>query len=122
MPSGLEVRTFDVRLFPVVQIKIPEVSAASPVEAITSARLLVENCEFLRRLEQAGFEFADEYSHFLVDVVGDEDFSRSQFFYSSDDPSVTPLRQIVEWADSGRDPFVLEGILTSIRELMAITV
>lgn len=67
-------------------------------------------------------EFAEEYSHFLVDVVGDTEFEHSQFFYSAADPGLSPLRRLVAWADGPRDNAVLEQIVAEARETLRICI
>jgi hypothetical protein len=109
---------FDVHLFPIVRIKVVDISAPTPQRAIEVAlqRAPLEQLEAALKPLEA--EFAEEYSHFLVDVVGDTEFEHSQFFYSSADPGLSPLRRLVAWADGRRDIAVLKQIVAEARETL----
>src|SRR5687767_8449376 len=77
--SPAETTQFDVHLFAVVRVKIPHVAAASHRDAIAWA--VEHSGDLYERFAGADSEFAEEFSHFLVDVVGDNAFEQSQWFY-----------------------------------------
>ena len=74
-------KVFDVHVYPVVRIKIPDIEAASQMEAIKKARE-----EFSRACNIIGTdaEFAEEIAYYLVDEVGDEEFDNSNFIDEAD--------------------------------------
>jgi hypothetical protein len=92
---------YDVHLFPVVRVKIPNVEASSHGEAITCAVQQVGD-EFAERFRANDGEYSEEFSHYLVDVVGDGEYLQSQSFYSQDEPLVANLRRLVNWYDAQR--------------------
>ena len=115
---------YDVHVFAVIRRKISGISAATPTEAIrqTLAGPVVRRwLESFTDADESG-EFAEEISHYLVDVVGDEEFAQSRWFQSADDPLLAPLRDLIRWDESGRDPAALTSLLTTMRGLLADTV
>lgn len=112
---------FDVHLFPVVRLKISGVQAASHVEAIARALEKV-GPELEGRFARAEVEYAEAISHYLVDVVGDPDFSQSRWFYSADEPLLTFLRRLAAWDGSGRDPAALQELIADVRRHLACVV
>jgi hypothetical protein len=106
---------YHVHLFPVVRIKISNVEAASHREAIEKALERFEP-DCLTRLEDAQGEFAEEISHYLVDVAGDEEFRQSQWFYSAEEPLLANLRRLTAWSDGGKaDQEELAKIISDAR-------
>ena len=112
-PKAPAPHVFDVHLFPVVRLKISGVQAASHVEAIERALEQVEP-ELEGRCARAGVEYAEEISHYLVDVVGDPDFSQSRF-YAAEDPLLAFLRRLVAWEECGRAPSGLDELIADVR-------
>ena len=119
---------FDVHLFPTARLKIAGISASSPEEAIEIARGKMPIQEFDRTLRNfraenvADAEDAEEFSHFLVDYVGDEDFERSRFFHCHAEPCLKPLQKLVEWFDAGRDEAALTSLVAEARRILNATV
>lgn len=74
---------FDVHLHAVVRVKVPKVEAATMEEAIEKAKELAD-CDRLFVATTPGpvecTEFADEYTHHIVDVVGDPEYAKTQTF------------------------------------------
>lgn len=80
---------YNVHAFTVVRVKYEDIEADTPEAALK----LVEDMAFeafhetfknqnLRRMPEGAIdvEFAEEFSHWLVDVVGDEDFEKSEWY------------------------------------------
>ena len=113
---------YDVHLFPVVRLKVPNVEAPSHREAITWARCQIAENLTQRCPDDAG-EYAEEFSHYLVDVVGDEERRQSQSFYSQDEPLVANLRRLVNWYDARRDNAgELAEIINDARDVLKFAV
>jgi hypothetical protein len=89
------MKKFDVHLYTVVRVKVPNVEAASMKEAIDKAEGLVDLDRFFSGLRSANVkdmvsaEYADEIVHYLVDVQGDVDYRESQVFTASKRPMRT---------------------------------
>lgn len=109
------VPTYTVHLFPVVRIQVPGIEAADHREAVEQA--VAQTAPGLYgRFERASAEYAEEISHYLVDVAGDEEFRQSQWFYSADEPLLAILRRLVAWDKNGRaDPGALTQIIAESR-------
>ena len=126
MPDSPPQR-FDVHLFPIARLKIAGISASSPEEAIEIARGKMPIQEFDRTLRNfraenvADAEDAEEFSHFLVDYVGDETFERSRFFHSSTQPCLIPLRKLLLWHDGGRFEHELKPLIAEVRKILNAT-
>ena len=74
--------------------------------------------ELARRFRD-DMEYTGEISHYLVDVVGDEEFLQSQFFYSQDEPLIANLGRLVNWYDVRRDDTgELAAIIHNAREVL----
>ena len=113
---------YDVHLFPVVRLKISNVKASSHAEAITRAIEQVGD-ELADRFPDDDGEYAEEFSHYLVEVVGDEERLQSQSFYSQDEPLVANLRRLVNWYDARRDNAgELAEIINDAREVLKFAV
>ena len=113
--------TFDVHLFPVVRLKVPGVLASSHVEAVERALEQV-GAELQECLASSGVEYAEEISHYLVDVAGDSDYLQSRWFYAAEDPLLTFLRRLAAWDESGRDAATLHELITDVRAHLACIV
>ena len=113
---------YDVHLFPVVRLKVPNVEAPSHREAITQARCQIAE-DLTQRFPDDDGEYAEEFSHYLVEVVGDEERLQSQSFYSQDEPLVANLRRLVNWYDARRgDVGELAEIIDDARDVLKFAV
>jgi len=81
---------YDVHLYPIVHIKVLGVKAESMKEAIKRTldtldwhRLLASKQNFS---DIAYIEFAEGFDSFLVDVVGDSEFTQSKWFTKNINP------------------------------------
>ncbi|MDZ4685554.1 MAG: hypothetical protein SH850_10865 [Planctomycetaceae bacterium] len=84
----------------------------------------VLDVEFLQRLDRltgSGGEFDEEFSHFLVDVVGDQEYALSEWFHSLTEPLLEPLRKLIAWDESGRPPEAITALLSDARDQLAQT-
>jgi hypothetical protein len=73
-------REFDVHIFAVVRIKVQRVKAPTYQAAIAKA---IKDTDLYRRCMNPDpdlDEYAEENSHYLVDVRGDEEYAQSQWF------------------------------------------
>lgn len=109
---------FNVHLFAVVRIKFSDVSAISPHEAVRTAIDQFGSSEFPKSFDGESTEFADEFSHFLVDHVGDAAFEQSCFLTSRQEPLVALLEQLVAWDASGRPETELSVLLAEARRVL----
>jgi hypothetical protein len=117
-PRSADVPAYDVHLFPVVRIKVSGIEAASHREAIERALERVGS-NLPAQLARAGAEYAEEISHYLVDVAGDEEYRQSQWFYSAEEPLLTILRRLVIWRDGGQaNQEMLAKILADARQAL----
>ncbi len=112
-------KMFDVHLFPVVRIKVSGVEATSHVEAVEQA---VAQIDLHAECESTNFEYAEELSHFLVDVTGDQEFENSQWFYSQDNPLLANLARLLRWYEQGRSPDELDVIIKTARDALSVSV
>ena len=71
------LKQHNVHIFAVVRVKVPNVSAENHAEAIKKAGSIVDLHEMFRGDDS---EFADDVDCFLVDEVGDEEFTNSQWY------------------------------------------
>ena len=110
---------FDVHLFPVVRIKVPGIEATSHIAAIEQA---IAQIDLYVECESTNFEYAEELSHFLVDVTGDQEYENSQWFYSQDNPLLANLRRLVNWYDQGQSQHELDSIIKSARDAISASV
>lgn len=115
---------YDVHLFAIIRRKIAHISADSAPAAIATAQEHPATARWLNRLDDPDGvgEFADEFSHFLVDVEGDEEFEQSRWFHSGTNPLLKPLRELIAWGDSERDEGQLAALLADVRQILSITV
>jgi hypothetical protein len=112
---------YDVHLFPVIRLKVSGIAAASHREAIEKACAATVP-DLYQRYETKDGDFAEEISHFLVDVVGDEQFECSRFYYSQTDPLVSNLARLITWYENGADGEELERIIADAREVLETSV
>jgi hypothetical protein len=117
-----QTTTFHVHLFPVIRLMVSDVIAATPQEAIQLAQAAMPAGRLDTCLRPMGGEWAEEFSHFLVDVAGDEEFSQSRFFYSRDDPAVSVLQAILAWHDGDRSEHELSEVICQVRKHLDLTV
>lgn len=117
-----ESTLFDVHLFAVMRLKVSGVPAATMKDAIPAAleRMLAPSLE--ERFAGPNTEFAEEFSHYLVDVAGDTEYEQSRFFHSAKDPLIEPLRWLIAWADGERDADTLDTLIAQARETLDNTV
>jgi hypothetical protein len=116
--SSPQARVFDVHLFPVVRLKASGVMAASHEQAIEKALEQVVP-ELPARLANSGIEYAEEVSHFLVDVAGDAEYRQSHWYYSREEPLLSYLSRLVAWYDADRaDDDALEKLVAEAREAL----
>ena len=117
--GDLNAKMFDVHLFPVLQIKVPGVEATSHIAAVEQA---VAQTDLYAECESTKFEYAEEFSHFLVDVTSDQECENSRWFYSQDNPLLANLRRLVKWYDQGMLPDELDAIIKSARDALSVSV
>ncbi len=67
-------------------------------------------------------EFADEISHYLVDVSGDPEFTASRWFHSAHHPWVPLFQRLITWDEQGRAADELAALLANVRQILAETV
>lgn len=75
--------TYNVHLYPVVRIMIPNIEATSMEEAVKKATELfypVKDTEFGIHHQFGELDFADDIVGYLVDIQGDEDYAESKWF------------------------------------------
>lgn len=116
-----ESHLYDVHLFAVVRRKLRRIAAASPAAAVVAARDDAAVGYFLQRFDDAeGLgDFADEFTHYLVDVVGDAEFEQSCWFHAEETPLLQILRTLVRWDETGRDADVLRELLEEVRHILS---
>ncbi|HSG70753.1 MAG TPA: hypothetical protein VLA12_10085 [Planctomycetaceae bacterium] len=115
MPDHSALKLFDVHLFPVVRIKVSGVAATSQREAIETA--LVQT-DLHAHFSDSDGEFAEELSHFLVDVVGDEEYEQSRWYFSRETPVIANLARLVAWHDRGCPEIELPSIVRDARDIL----
>ena len=113
--SGRSQRQYDVQIFAVVRVDVADVQAASSREAVDTA---LQQTDLASQVGDNS-EYAGELSHFAVDVVGDTEFRQSESFTSRDQPLLSNLARLLNWAEHGRDPLKLERILQDARMVLA---
>lgn len=69
--------TYDVHVFTVVRVKVEAIEADTMPDAIERARELLD---FSSLLDHPKYNWADEHSHYLVDVHGSSDYSESHWY------------------------------------------
>jgi hypothetical protein len=117
-------KLYEVHVFAVIRRRISHISATSPAEAIKAAadrRSLSRWLDQFRDADTVG-EFAEEFSHFLIDVADDPEFLESRWFHSAHHPLIPRLRKLAAWDEQGRDPVVLNELLDNVRQILAETV
>lgn len=114
-------RLFDVHLYAIVRRTIAKIAADSPAAAVAQAQQHPSVAAWLRRLDdpQGAGEFAEEFSHYLVDVVGDDDFEQSRWFHAAESPLLEILRNLFRGDDTGRDPEQLPDLLQEVRQILS---
>ena len=71
---------FDVHLFALVRVKVEGIDADDMPAAIKKAEQAVHLTGMFNREETPQIEYAEEISHYLVDVQGDTEFNDSCWF------------------------------------------
>jgi|GEM_PF-5786670 len=112
---------FDVQLYAVVRCKLERIAADSPPEAVEAARTHPQAVRWLTGLEdlQGRGAFAEEFSYFLVDVVGDVEFRQSCWYHAEETPLLQILRLLVLWDERGRADQTLDDLLTEVRHILS---
>jgi hypothetical protein len=110
--------TFHVHLFAVVRVTIPGINSTSMHAAVPAAIDAFCASESPKRFEGESTGFADEFSHFLVDVEGDPEFEQSRFLTSGQEPLLELLERLVAWDESGRPEPPLAAILAEVRSIL----
>lgn len=110
---------FHVHLFAIVRWEVRNVAAPSLRDAVEAALAQLSPHEFFERFDSDRTEFADEFSHYLVDVDGDDEFMQSRFLTSAQEPLLDFLRRLVVWHDGGRPEAELEALLFGARSVLA---
>lgn len=72
-----QLNTYDVHIFAVVRVKVSGIRAHTQKNALADAEQAVD-FDQLFNTERA--EYAEEISHYLVDVAGDAEYEESQWF------------------------------------------
>ena len=83
--SPLTLTAYDVHLFAVVRVKVAGVTARSPQAAVEAAREQAAP-SFYDRFDAPDGDYAEELSHYLVDVVGDDEYEQSVWFQAAEAP------------------------------------
>lgn len=73
-------KKYNVHIFTVVRVFVPNVEAKDMTDAVNRAAAKTDFYEIFRSHGHLpDTDWGEEHSHFLVDVVGDEEFSQSQW-------------------------------------------
>lgn len=112
-------RLFHVHLFAIVRREVRNVVAPSLREAVEAAFAQLSPHELSERFDSDTTEFADEFSHSLVDVAGDDEFTESRFLTSAQEPLLEFLRRLVAWHDGGPPETQLGALLGEARSILA---
>lgn len=78
---------YDVHIFTVVRVKLSGVDAPTPTDAIAWVK---EQLDFYNLFSDehlpptVDHEWAEEHSHYMVDVVGDAEFEQTESFLDAD--------------------------------------
>ena len=116
MPDN-EPTVYHVHIFAVVRVRVAGITAPSHQAAAEQAHQQVPT--FQQRFHGSDCDYADEISHYLVDVAGDEDFRNSRWFYSQDQPLFANLQRLLAWHDGHRDAAELDAIIADARQAIA---
>lgn len=109
---------FHVHLFAIVRREVRNVAAPSLRDAVEAALAQLSPHEFSERFDSDTTEFAEEFSHFLVDVDGDDDFTQSRFLTSAQEPLLELLRRLVAWHDNERPDDGLAALIVETRSIL----
>jgi DNA-directed RNA polymerase subunit RPC12/RpoP len=106
---------YDVHLYPVVRVKVPDIEADSHREAVKRARNRVDPNRLLSLTTHDGIhvfdiESAEDLAYYLVDEVGDADHARSVWYA---DPAhlkyLEGLKPLLPANPSPEDRYIEEG-------------
>jgi hypothetical protein len=103
-------------------MEVRDVVAGSLKEAIPAALERLASRELSDRRDTDTTEFADEFSHFLVDVEGDVDFEKSRFLTSAREALLDVLQRLVLWLGSDRSDALLASLIAECRSILETTV
>ena len=111
---------YHVHLFPVVRVKVPNIEADSPEQAIAEAE---DQVDFYRLLDQTTpyeQDWPEEIAYYLVDplVPGDEEevnYDANQWYLATDNYVVGHYLLPLQQAHRGGDPV---AILAAVSEIM----
>lgn len=109
---------FHVQLFAVVRREVRNVAAPSLRDAVEAAFSRLPVNEFSDRFDSDTTDFADEFSHYLVDVAGDAEFTQSRFLTSLQEPLLQILRALVSWHIDGRPEEALGALIVEARSVL----
>jgi hypothetical protein len=116
-------RKFNVHVYPVVRIKVAGIAARSHRDAIRQATERLSPDVLYRRFDSDDSGYSEEFSHFVVDVAGADDFRRSRHYHSSDEPLIQLLRELVEFhRQPRRHRQQLDSIVAEARKVLRMTV
>ena len=115
MPDQAEQRRFNVHLFPVIRLLVSDVEADSHRAAVEKALAMTD---LYARFEASDGDYAEEISHYLVDVVGDDEYAESWWFYSRQSPFMANFARLVSWYDRGRSDDELDAIIADVRQIL----
>jgi two-component SAPR family response regulator len=68
---------YDIHVFTLVRVKVEGIEANTMPEAIERARASVD---FMSLLSHSKYNWAEEHSHYLVDLQGSSDYSESRWY------------------------------------------
>jgi hypothetical protein len=68
---------YDVHVFTLVRVEVQGIEAATMPEAIEQA---IASVDFNALLNHSGYNWAEEHSHYLVDVCDSPDYSESRWY------------------------------------------
>ena len=80
---SMEETEHDVHIFAIVRVKVPGVKAKSQIQAIEEARGRVDFYRLFELCAQPGtecVEFAEEFSHYLVDEEDDLEYNATRWY------------------------------------------
>ena len=76
-PDRRQEMAYDVHVFTLVRVKVEAIEADTMPEAIERAKASVD---FDALLSHSKYNWAEEHSHYLVDLHGSPDYSESRWY------------------------------------------
>jgi hypothetical protein len=105
-----------------VLIKLSGIPAASHEQAVLRALEQI-GPELSMRFKRADADYAEEMSHYLVDVADDEIHRESRWFYSADQPLLALLQRLLVWDERGRcEDEMLARLIADARSSIACAI